>query len=71
MNDYKKTFAFKNGYGASVVSNDMSYGGERGLFEVAVLKDGEICYDTTVTNDVIGFLDFAGVEKVLTDIENL
>lgn len=72
MNDYKKTYMFPNGYGASVVCNGMSYGGSKGLFEVAVLdKDGDICYNTPVTNDVIGFLDFDDVAKVLRDIQNL
>lgn len=72
MNEYKKVYMFDNGYGASVVSSNMSYGGNQGLFEVAVLdKDGNICYDTSVTNDVVGFLDFADVADVLNKIRNL
>lgn len=30
--------AFKNGYGASIISNPYSYGGKEGLIEVALLK---------------------------------
>jgi hypothetical protein len=33
--------------------------------------DGKIVYDTPVTNDVIGWLDFAGVATILKDIEEL
>ena len=68
---YQKFVEFDNGYSASIVSNDMSYGSDRGLFEVAVLVNDEIVYDTPVTNDVIGFLDFQGVADTLKQIENL
>jgi hypothetical protein len=71
MNDYSKVFTFPNGYSASVVSNGMSYGGKEGLFEVAVLVNGEIVYNTPVTNDVIGFLDFQGVAETLDSIKAL
>ena len=72
MNEYQKIYKFGNGYGASVVCSAMSYGGDKGLFEVAVLDlAGEIVYDTPVTNDVVGFLDFAGVADILQQIQNL
>lgn len=73
-NSYRKVYMFANGYGASIISSDFSYGGRcgQGLFEVAVLdKDGNLCYDTPVTNDVVGWLDFAGVADILKQIENL
>lgn len=71
MNDYKKVYTFPNGYGASVVCNSMSYGNKDGLFEVAILKGDDICYDTPLTNDVIGFLDFHGVADILDKIKAL
>jgi hypothetical protein len=71
MNEYQKVYKFDNGYSASVVSNAMTYGGNEGLFEVAVLKDGKIVYDTPVTNDVVGWLDFAGVANILAEIKAL
>ena len=72
MDGYRRVYKFDNGYGASVVSNRMSYGGERGLFEIAVLdSNGKIVYDTPVTNDVEGFLDFVGVVETLDKIKNL
>lgn len=72
MDGYQKKYRFDNGYGASVVCNNMSYGGPKGLFEVAILdSDGSICYDTPITNDVIGWLDFADVAEVLEKIKNL
>lgn len=69
---YKKVYKFGNGYGASVVCSQFSYGGDKGLFEVAVLDmAGNIVYDTPVTGDVLGFLDFDGVAKTLQEIQYL
>lgn len=68
---YHKVVTFSNGYAGSVVSSQYSYGGKEGLFEVAVMYNGEIVYDTPVTDDVVGFLDFQGVADTLKKIENL
>ena len=68
---YRRKIDYPNGYSASIISNDYSYGGDRGLFEVAVIHDEIIVYDTPVTKDVVGHLDFAGVCNILKDIEEL
>jgi hypothetical protein len=68
---YQKFVEFDNGYTASVVSNDMSYGSDRGLFEIAILYNDSIVYDTGITEDVIGFLDFQEVADTLKQIEKL
>ena len=63
---------FDNGYGASVVKHQYSYGGDRGLYELAVLdKDGQLCYTTAITNDVIGYLTEEDVEELLIKIQQL
>jgi hypothetical protein len=63
---------FPNGYGASIVQSEHTYGGRDGLYELAVFgKDGSISYDTPVTDDVLGYLSEEAVEKTLTDIKNL
>jgi hypothetical protein len=63
---------FENGYGVSVVSHTYSYGGKDGLFEVAVLdKDGDLTYDTPVTNDVIGYLTEEDVTDVMKQVQEL
>ena len=72
LDGYHKIYKFDNGYGASVVSHNFSYGGDRGFFEVAVLDAaGNITYDTPITGDVLGYLDFDGVAKTLREIQNL
>ena len=69
----KKTrMHFDNGYGVSVVSHSYSYGGKDGLFEIAVLdKDGNLTYDTPVTNDVIGYLTEEEVSGVMKEVQSL
>jgi hypothetical protein len=66
---------FDNGYGVSVVRFPGSYGSEEGLYELAVLKgvadDWNICYDTPITEDVLGHLSEDEVEVLLYEVENL
>ncbi len=62
---------FPNGYGISVIRGTFSYGGNEGLYECAVLKDNELCYDTPITNDVIGYCDEDKVNEIIKQIEEL
>ena len=63
---------FENGYGASVVKTPYSYGGDRGLYELAVLdNDGHLTYATPVTSDVIGYLRDIDVTDVMEKIQQL
>jgi len=63
---------YPNGYGASVVKGEHTYGGKDGLYELAVFdKDGQITYNTPITDDVLGYLTESDVEKILIDIKNL
>jgi hypothetical protein len=63
---------FENGYGASVIRTEQSYGGSRGLYELAVLdNDGKLTYDTPITGDVLGFLSPKEVTNYLIQIQDL
>ena len=63
---------FENGYGASVVRHSGSYGGSRGLYELAVLdNNGKLTYDTPITEDVIGYLSSEKVTDYLIQIQYL
>ena len=63
---------FDNGYGASVVRHEYSYGGKDGLYEVAVLdSEGHLTYATSVTDDVIGYLRPEDVTDVIEKIQQL
>lgn len=57
VGSHRTKYRFPNGYGASVIRGGMAaYGG----LELAVLKyDGDdwgLCYDTPITDDVVGYL---------------
>jgi hypothetical protein len=70
-NGYQHIYAFPNGYGASVINRQYSYG-----MELAVLvgdeKDFEITYNTPITNDVVGNISGpAELEDLLTQISEL
>jgi hypothetical protein len=71
----QKEYRFDNGYGASVIQHNYSYGNEQGLWELAVIKwDDEwydLVYDTDITEDVIGNLTLDEVQEILVRIESL
>lgn len=72
LNGYQLLYKFDNGYGASVVKHDFSYGGKDDKYEIAVLdQDGELCYDTPITSDVIGYLTMSEANKILINISHL
>ena len=72
MNGYQLIYKFDNGYGASVVKHDFSYGGKDGRYEVAVLdNEGALCYDTPITSNVLGYLNMSEVDKILVNISHL
>lgn len=67
----QRVYKFPNGYGASVIKGPYTYGGKKGLWEVAVLKGEELCYDTDITSDVIGHLNDPEMDAILRQIERL
>ncbi len=66
---------FPNGYGVSVVRFPGSYGFADDLYEVAVLKgiedNWELCYDTPITDDVLGHRDETDVENIMEEVAAL
>jgi len=72
----QKLYRFANNYGASVVKGEHTYGGDEGLWELAVIKfktDGDFLldYSTPITEDVEGHLTDDAVEELLDKIEAL
>ncbi len=61
---------FNNGYGVSIICNDFSYG-----LELAVLKGNKekhsLCYDTPITDDVIGHLDIESLNETINKVKKL
>ena len=71
MGGIQKVYKFPNGYGASVIQHKGSYGYVKGQWEVAVLLNGELCYDSGITEDVIGHLNDPEVDNILGKIFRL
>ena len=72
----QKLYRFANNYGASVVKGEHTYGGDEGLWELAVIHfktDGDFSldYSTPITEDVEGHLTDDAVEELLNMIEAL
>ena len=62
---------FKNGYGASILVGKRFYSNGIDTYELAVLKDGRLCYDTYITNDVIGRITKDEVTALMIQIQSL
>lgn len=72
----QKIWRFDNGYGASVVRGPYTYGGDAGLYELALLKDDgtgvlDLEYGDVVNGDVLGYLTPEQVAAKLDEIEAL
>ena len=76
-NGWQVVFKFPNGYGASLIKTRYSYGGDKGLYEMAVIQfdvDGKefaISYETPITDDVLGYLNEEEVIGTLQKIKEL
>jgi len=66
LNGWQKRFKFPNGFGASIVNHDMSYG-----LELALFYNGDLVYHPKITNDVIGGLTPCRARNLLKKIANL
>ncbi len=64
------SMSFKNEYGVSVVRFNGSYGYPN-LWELAVLHNGKLCYDTDITDDVMGHLSEERVTEVMEEVQSL
>ena len=77
---FQSVMKFENGYGVSVVCGSFYYCSPRedlyaasmyDTYEVAVLKDGSLCYDTPITDDVMGHLTTEEVSDVMKQVQSL
>lgn len=62
---------FDNGYGVSVITGYGAYGSTNAPYELAILKHGSLCYDTKITNDVIGYLTPDDVTDYMKQVQEL
>ena len=60
-----------NGYDVSIVRNALSYGGDKGLYEIGVFDKNGMCDPLGWGDDVKGWLTPEGVETELELIQAL
>jgi len=60
---------FENGYGVSVILGELFYSNGVDTYEVAILKNGKICYDTYITNDVLGYQNKGEVTEIMRKVQ--
>lgn len=67
-------YQFDNGFGASLIKHKGSYGGEAGLWEIAIIDhEAELIYDTEITgiDGVKGWLTSEKAQYWLEQIKQL
>ena len=60
-----------NGYDVSIVRNSLSYGGDKGLYEIGVFKNDKMCDPLGWGDDVLGWLTPQCVQRQLQLLEAL
>jgi len=61
---------FDNGYGVSVINGKGAYASES-TYEVAVLLDGNLCYTSGLTTDVLGYQTEEDVTMIMIKLQLL
>lgn len=61
---------FDNGYGVSVLTGGMYFYTRNNTYEVGILKDGYLCYNTPITDDVLKYQTKEQVEEVMKKLQS-
>lgn len=61
---------FENEYGLSIVEGHGCYQDE-GTYEVGILHEGSLTYDTSITDDVLSYQSVEDIEKLMVEVQNL
>lgn len=61
---------FDNGYGVSVLFGENYYSNGIDTYELAVLRYGLICYDTEITDNVLGYITKEEVTNVMLKLQS-
>ncbi len=62
---------FENGYGVSVLYGSCFYSSGIDTYEVGILYDGGLTYNTDITDDVMGYLTESEVTDVMIRVQQL
>ena len=62
---------FENGFGISVIFGSTFYSDGKNTYEVGILYKGSLCYDSGITDDVIGQVTKEEVNKIMKVVQAL
>lgn len=62
---------FENGYGVSVILGNIFYSNGIDSYELAVLFNDGITYNTEITGDVMGYLSKDEVTEIMLKVQSL
>lgn len=65
------TYQFPNGYTASVITGSGACGNAEKPYDIAVIHNDMLCYDTPITDDVVGYLTEEEANDILQQIASL
>lgn len=77
---YQAKLKFDNGYGVSVIAGPTAYSSPREYlpnpyfyesYELAVTKDGNVCYDTPITNYVLAYRSKDEITEAIEKVQQL
>jgi len=63
-------YTFSNGYGVSVINGPSAYCNDE-TYEVAIIKDGAISYDTEFTDNVLEYQTPSDIDELLINLAKL
>lgn len=68
---YQAYMDFDNGYGISVIYGLGAFCNNNGQnWEVAIMKDGKICYDTPLANNVLEYQTKEDINRIMKVLQN-
>lgn len=60
---------FPNKYGISVIFGNPLFRCSKNTYEVAILKNGHLCYSTPITDDVLGYQSIDNINAIMKEIQ--
>ena len=60
---------FENGYGVSVIFGEQFCSNGIDTYEVAIIKDNHVCYDTPLTDNVLAYQNENEVTEIMRKVQ--
>lgn len=67
----RASYNFDNGFGVSVLFGTLYYSNGIDSYEVAVMRNGGVCYDSGITDDVISRISRYEVSEIMHKVQSL